>query len=255
VSGSYGTPTGSVTLTNGSSTWGPVSVYPDGSFEISILQNQLPAGSDTLTANYNGDATYLAASGSATVTVTQSVFSLAVASLAPISPGSATSATVTVSSSTSYSGTVTLACALTSGPSNQTGEGPTCTPFGAIAPGQNGSVTINTVASTRGAFILPEFPRRNRGLAGVAALALLVLFGIPARRRSWRQILGLFVLLVALGAVSSCGGGGSSGGGGSGSGGGGNLGTASGTYTFTVTGTGNPAVSPAPTATFTLTVN
>ena len=88
-------------------------------------------------------------------------------------------------------------------------------------------------------------------LEGGAVLALLVLFGIPARRRSWRAMLGVLALMVALGSLAACGGGGGS----SSGGGGGTPGTTSGVYTFTVTGTGNPAVTPAPTQTFTVTVN
>jgi hypothetical protein len=62
-----------------------------------------------------------------------------------------------------------------------------------------------------------------------------LLFGIPARRRSWRTMLGMLVLLAsfACGAVA-CGGGGGSGGGGGG-GGTGHAGTTAGTYTVTVT--------------------
>jgi hypothetical protein len=42
--------------------------------------------------------------------------------------------------------------------------------------------------------------------AGGATLACLLLFGIPARRRSWRTMLGMLALLVALagGGVLSC---------------------------------------------------
>jgi hypothetical protein len=89
---------------------------------------------------------------------------------------------------------------------------------------------------------------------GGAVLALLVFFGIPARRRAWRAMLGAFVLLVTLGSLAACGGGGSSGGNNNGTGTA-NPGTTAGNYTFTVTGTGNPAVTPAPTTTFTVTVN
>jgi trimeric autotransporter adhesin len=57
---------------------------------------------------------------------------------------------------------------------------------------------------------------------GGAVLALLVLFGIPARRRSWRAMLGVLALMVALGGLAACGGGGGSS---SGGGGGGTPGT------------------------------
>jgi hypothetical protein len=89
------------------------------------------------------------------------------------------------------------------------------------------------------------------GAGGGAVLALLAFFGIPARRRSWRSMLGMLALFAVLGSLAACGGGGGS----SSGGGGGSSGTTAGTYTFTVTGTGSPAVSPAPTATITLTVN
>jgi hypothetical protein len=88
------------------------------------------------------------------------------------------------------------------------------------------------------------------GAGGGAALACLILLGIPARRRSWRSMLGLLVVMAALGGLSACNSGGSSSGNSTSS-----SGTAAGTYTFTVTGTGNPSVTPVPTTTFTVTVN
>jgi hypothetical protein len=87
---------------------------------------------------------------------------------------------------------------------------------------------------------------------GGTTLTVIMLFGIPRRRRNWLVMLVPLVLSVFIGAMG-CGGGGSSGGGGGG--GGGNPSTTAGNYTFTVTGTGTPGVSPAPTVTVTLTVN
>jgi hypothetical protein len=68
---------------------------------------------------------------------------------------------------------------------------------------------------------------------GGTTLALVVLFMVPRRRRSWLAMLGMLLLCAAIGAVG-CGGG--SGGSGQG-GGGGNSGTTAGAYTITVTGT------------------
>jgi hypothetical protein len=87
------------------------------------------------------------------------------------------------------------------------------------------------------------------GAGGGAVLAFLVFFGVPARRRSWRALLGVLVILVAVGSISACGGGSIN------SGGGGSTGTPQGSYTFSVTATGNPAVTPAPTTAFSITVN
>jgi len=78
---------------------------------------------------------------------------------------------------------------------------------------------------------------------GGAALACILLFGIPARRSRWRSMVGMSALLTILaGGVLACGGvvsGGSS-----------NPGTTAGAYTITVTGT-----SGATTATNTVTLN
>lgn len=102
--------------------------------------------------------------------------------------------------------------------------------------GSGGTVTINTTAATasvkRGQLSEPNNPWRWAGAGGVA-LAGLLLFGIPARRRAWRTWLGILVFAGMLGVLSGCGGGGSGGGGG----GNGNPGTTAGAYTFTLTGT------------------
>jgi hypothetical protein len=68
-------------------------------------------------------------------------------------------------------------------------------------------------------------------VVGGATLACLMLFGIPARRRSWRTMLRALALLATLSAgVLACGG---SGGGNSCTP---NSGTTPGTYTITLTG-------------------
>jgi hypothetical protein len=88
------------------------------------------------------------------------------------------------------------------------------------------------------------------GAGGGVVLALLLFLGIPARRRSWRAMLGMLVAMAALGSLAACGGGG-----------GGtktppNPGTVAGTYVYTVTATGNPApATQPPTVTFTVVVN
>jgi hypothetical protein len=98
--------------------------------------------------------------------------------------------------------------------------------------------------------VLPNPSGKGKGWVGAgggAVLAFLLFLGIPSGRRSWKSMLGVLILMVALGSLAGCGGGGG--------GGTSNPGTTAGTYTFTVTATGSPAVTPAPTTTFTLTVN
>jgi hypothetical protein len=87
------------------------------------------------------------------------------------------------------------------------------------------------------------------GSGGGAVLALLVMLGVPKRRRSWRQMLGALVLMAAIGGLAGC----SSTSGGTSNPG--NPGTTAGNYVFKVTGNGSPSVSPVPTTTFSVTVN
>ena len=87
------------------------------------------------------------------------------------------------------------------------------------------------------------------GAGGGAVLAFLVFLGIPARRRSWRSMLGILVVMAALGGLTACGSSVSSGGSTT------TPGTTAGTYTFTVTPTSSPSFTTEPSTTFTVTVN
>lgn len=254
VTGAGVTPTGSVSLSGGGYT-SSAQTLAAGTYTFAIPANSLSAGADSLTVNYAGDSVYATGSGSATVTVTASAFTLASSAPAAINPGAGATSTVTLSSSTDYTGTVTLTCALTTSPAGAS-DLPTCSPtsgagtitVAAGTPGGMGSVTVSTTAATAS---MKRPPIGGWAEAGSGAvLALLMFFGIPARRRGWRAMLGAFILLATLGSLAACGGGGSSGGGG-----GGNSGTTAGSYTFTVTGTGNDPGKATGTATFTLTVN
>jgi subtilase family serine protease len=272
VTGTSTIPTGNVTLSGGgylSSVEALSTVGSAGVYTFTIPAGGLATGSDTLTAIYNGDAansTYGIATGTATVTVTGSsssaTFSLSATTPSSIAPGGTAVSTVTVSSSNSYSGTVTLTCALTSYPSGaaylpscSNGSNTLTLSSGVVTGTGSATITVYTTAATSD-LVYPKLPGKGRGWAGAgggAVLAFLIFLGIPARRRSWRSMLVILIMMTALGSLAACGGSGGSGGGGGG--GGGIAGTTAGTYTFTVTGLGSPIVNPAPTATFTVIVN
>jgi hypothetical protein len=114
--------------------------------------------------------------------------------------------------------------------------------------------TVSTTAASNNAeLVYPKIDGKHGGWAGAgggAVLALLLFFGIPARRRSWRSLIGTLVLMTALGELAGCGGSGSSGGTSNST-----PGTSAGTYTFTLTGAGTPPASAAVSATFTVVVN
>ena len=255
------TPTGTVTLSGGGYT-SSAGTLSSGAYTFSVPANSFTAGADTLTVTYSGDSTYATSTGTATVTVTAATaatgtFSISATSPAAVSAGSSGSSTITVTASGSYAGTASLTCTLTTSPSSAA-DPPTCT----LSPtsvtlsttSTSGTVTASIATTAASSTTTPVTDVARLGskgtgwMGGSAVLALLVFFGIPARRRRWRSMLGALALVAALATVSGCGdfwqapSGNTSGG------------TTSGTYTFTVTGSGSPAVT-APTTTFTLTVN
>ncbi|MGO8935443.1 MAG: SBBP repeat-containing protein [Terracidiphilus sp.] len=168
------------------------------------------------------------------------------------SPGATTgnATTITVMPSGGFTGSVTLTAALTSGPSGAI-DPPTFS-FGATSPvsitgasNGTGTLTVTTTAATTGALVRPRSLGSPWYAAGGTALACLLFFGIPAGRRRWWSMLGMFVLLALLtGGLVSCGS--------KSSGSSGNSGTTPGSYTITVTGSSGSITQ---TTTVTLTVN
>jgi subtilase family serine protease len=249
------TPTGTVTLTSGSYS-SSAQTLSSGAYTFTIPANSLTVGTDTLKVTYSGDSVYATGVGTSSVTVTQSAtYSLAASTPSAVSRGGSTTSTVTVTSTTNYSGTITLGCTLTTS-STSASYTPTCAPSGTVVM-TNGvasgtaTLTISTTAATS-ELVWPKLGGKGRGWTGAAGgtvLAFLVLLGVPRRKRNWLSMLGVLVMMVALGSLAGCGGGGSS------SSGTGISGTTAGTYTFTVTGTGNDTASTTATTTFTVTVN
>jgi hypothetical protein len=248
------TPTGSVTLTSGSYT-SATTTLTSGSASITVPAGSLAAGADTLTASYSGDANYTAATGTAPVTVTIPIFTIAGAAVS-VAAGASTgnTSTITLTPAGGFTGSVALTAALASGPTGAvkppTFSFGTTTPVSitGAAPG-TATLTISTTASsTTSCTAANQTPRGIPWFAGSGAvLACVFLFGIPARRRRWQSILGMLLLLAALGGgLVACGGGGTS-----------PCspattpGTTAGAYTITVTGTSGSLTE---TGTVTLTV-
>ncbi len=258
-----GLATGTVTLSSGAYMSSPVALSA-GSASFTIPANTLAVGNDTVTASYSGDSQYLAASGTEPVTVTAPPppsFAI-VGTALTLAPGAATgnTSTITVTPSGGFTGSVALTAALTSSPTGAA-DLPTFS-FGTTTPvsitgasAGTATLTITTTPQSTSALLYPKRPGFMRFAAGGSALACVLLFCTPRRKRNWRKILGMLLLLVGLtGGVFACGGGGSNSGGGGGGGGQSNPGTTPGTYTITVTGTGPAGTGISATGTITLTV-
>ncbi len=140
-------PTGSVTLTSGSYT-SPPATLSNGAASINVLASALVVGSDTLTAAYTPDtassSTYNNATGTAQVTVTAPITSIA------ISPSTATIgaqvqfvATINGAASNSVNWTVAAPSGSGLNPGNITSTGLYTTPYPAPA-----SITVTATSTT-----------------------------------------------------------------------------------------------------------
>ena len=211
-------------------------------------------GSYTVTINAADTATGKVTANS-TVTVMVSFLNLTATAATVTSPGQSGTSTVTITPN-NYTGTVSLGCVLASSPSGANGvNNPTC----AVSPSPasiTSAAPVTTTpqpsvpvagAGTTGALAYPKTNRWSMA-AGGAALACILFFGIPARRRSWRSMLGLLVVLSAMAGI--------------GCGGGLNIppnkptvpGTSPGVYTFSVTATDTKTATSTGSTTFTVTV-
>jgi trimeric autotransporter adhesin len=256
ANGGYPTPTGTLTLSLGSTYTSSPVLLVAGSASFTIPANTLGTAGGLLLASYSGDSNYYASTANDDIIFKPASFTIAATSVT-VAPGATTGniATVTVTPSGGFTGNVALTAALTSSPTGAQ-DLPTFT-FAATAPvsitgAANGTATliISTTAQTTSTLVYPYRPGVLRYAAGGSVLACVLLFCIPAQRRSWRRVLGILFLLAGFTGLFSCGGGGGSGGGGGG-GGGGNPGTTAGNYTITVTATSGTVTQ---TGTVTLTV-
>ncbi|WP_353065964.1 FG-GAP-like repeat-containing protein [Tunturibacter psychrotolerans] len=258
LTGSYGTPVGSVTfIDSGQNLAGVTLVNGVASFTTSILA----VGSHTIQVGYPGNYEGQSeTSAPITVTITGAPdFSLSLSSTtATITHGSAATTTISLTPLNSFSAATSLTC--TGAPANSTCSisSPSVTPAGAAA-----TATLTLQTSVQSASLTPGLSPLNPGastpiVAGTLPLGLLALFSACRRRvrsataRPRHLICGgsLFLavsLLASLASVVACGG--SSGGGGSA--GPQTLYPTAGTYPLTVTATSGATIH---TTTFTVTI-
>jgi hypothetical protein len=252
-------PSGAITLSNGSTSFpGTATNGVDGNGADAIFETftvtgaSLASGSNTLTASYGGDTNYLGA-GSVSVAVNNSGGSSTSAGfnltgptngITVTTPGTAATGAISIAPTNGFSGTVALSCQVSLSVGS---AAPTCSVPASVAvtagTAATATLTINSTATSaalRGPGNgSPAGSPLHRLLedGGGVALASVLLLAIPARRRSWRAMLSVRTMLLALLAfgalgilgVIGCGGTSTSNGGG----------TSAGTYTVTVTGTSN----------------
>jgi N-acetylneuraminic acid mutarotase len=136
--------------------------------------------------------------------------------------------TISLTPSGGFTGAISLSCAITPAAAS---DPATCNiPAPVTISGSTTQTTTLTVNTTASASAINRGRRFFRPrVSGTALACIIMLVGVPARRRRWWEILGMIVLLFSVVGLG-CGGSGNSGGGG------GNSGTTPGAYVITVTG-------------------
>jgi len=240
VAGASGqpTPTGSVTLSSGTYSTAATALA-SGSATVSIPAGSLAAGTDTISAAYTGDSNYATGSGTTSVIVSAPAGLTVSGTAVAIAPGATTgnTSTISVTPAGGLTGSVALTAAITTSPSGAVNL-PTLS-FGTTTPvnisgttAATATLTISTTAATTSSLAYPQNNHAPWYSAGGAALACILLFGIPGRRRRWRTVLGFVFLLISVGGgITACGGGSKMTGTTT------NPGTTAGTYVITVTAT------------------
>ncbi len=239
ASGSTGAPTGTVTFLDGTTTLGTGSVNASG--VATYATTKLATGAHSITSQYGGDSNFTASTSAAvTVTVQAEVppsFSISAgpASLS-IAPGKTGGTTITLTPAGGFVQPVTFACSGLPSEASCTFSPASLTPAG-------GPITTTlTVSTTAPTSSVARSGIYWTGIAGLLALASLLLLGMPGASSVARGSYGCVLLLVlALGVgMVGCGGGSSTGS--SGTGGGGTSttsdpGTPAGASTVTITAT------------------
>jgi hypothetical protein len=252
----YGVPTGTVTFTDSFA-----AIPAGGTFALNGQGNtanpngvfNFDTGTHTISASYSGDPSFNPSNStqSQTFTITPGFYGAISAAQSTVSisaPGSSGTTSISVSNSTGFKGTITLACSGLPSEAACLFAPATITPNGTPTT-TSASITVTTTAATTSSQQRAYLP--GQWMAGIGLLlgSTVLLGGKPQRVRGLFLML-MLVLLVAPG----CGGGSSSSGGGGGGGGSNpppNAGTPVGTSTILVTATSGSTVS---TSAFTLMV-
>jgi Pro-kumamolisin, activation domain/Bacterial Ig-like domain (group 3) len=221
-------PSGTVTFFSGATTLGSSPAMSNfdmttgeaGAF-ATLQTTQLPVGSDTITATYNGDANYTSSTATGHVINVQADFAPSLSmNSATVSQGGSATATVNVTVDTGFTGTMNFSCTALPlyakcafSPATLSGAGST-------------NLTITTKAPVS-ASLVPGNPNNYFAWwVGMGTpIAGIFLLGVPRRHRGkWLATVALGLLAVGIGC----------GGGGSGGGGGGSPGTPRGIYQVNV---------------------
>ncbi|MBS1822092.1 MAG: serine hydrolase [Acidobacteria bacterium] len=217
VTGSGGTPTGTVTFLNGTTSLGTGTLNSSG--VATLTASFSAAGTNSITAQYGGDATF---KGSTSAAFTETVVPVGVTVTASPNPliiksGSSGTLTITFTPTGGYTGTISLSCGTL--PANVSCTfAPTSVAITASTTTATDTLTINTAKTTTAALRSTPFPSDRAGTVLSAMTfglpgSLIALVGLKRRKQyPIRRLLMLALFCLAtvwVGAISGCGGNGS----------------------------------------------
>ena len=222
-------PTGTVTLTDSSgATVGSGVLAVVNTTQGPAAQATITVSGSVATISYPGDTNYNP--GTATGGGGSGSFTLSAApATITVSKGGSGTTSMKVTPASGFTGTVLLSCTVSGGatlPPTCSLATPSVTISGATAA--TDTLTVTTMSSSSAVRTAANSSLGTWYAAGGTALAGILLFGLPGRRRAWQRMLSLMLLIIAAGVVG-CGGGSST------------KTTPAGTYTVTVTATSGSA--------------
>jgi CubicO group peptidase (beta-lactamase class C family) len=215
VTGSGGTPTGTVTFLNGTASLGTGTLNATGL--ATLTTSFSTAGTNSITAQYSGDAIF---KGSTSTPLSETIVPVGVsATVSPnpltIKSGSSGTLTITLTPTGGYTGTVSFSCGTLPTHASCT-FAPTSVAITASTTTATDTLTVNTTTAPVTAMLSAPHPSgRGSGVFSAVALglpgSLIALFGLKRRKQypALRRLLMVTLLCLTtlwVGALSGCGG-------------------------------------------------
>ncbi len=209
VAGTGGTPTGSVTFKDGSTTLSTVTLT---SGAASYSTTTLAVGAHSITASYSGDSTFAATVSSAqtvTINVAPAITFSAVPATLTLAHGATGTVVITGTPVGGYTGTVTFSCGTL-----PSAAACTFAPTSLALSGNNVAQSTTLTITTSLTAMLEQLPGQ-RMIPGIVLAIVLLPLSLTRRilrgRRAGRGLLVVLMMLASLGAVAGLSGCGSSG--------------------------------------------
>ena len=216
TSGVTATPTGTVTLLVDGAVSGSAVTLSGGNAVLTVATTALTSGGHTLTVNYSGDTNYFGSKGSVSLNIVAATtpdFTISPATGTLTVAAGQTGAPVlfTVTPVNGFTGPVNFTATVTGNTLNATGS---FNPTTVTLSGTTAGTTTFTLAAftVSGGNASPAVKRAGNQLPGKPwevgsglAMAALLCWLVPGRRRRWTALAGLLISLTMF-SVSGCGG-------------------------------------------------